>query len=46
VLKSPLKNVEFVQQGYLIFGQSVVGQERLEDLLGVRAAVREQADQT
>ena len=41
VLKSPLQDVAFVQQGCLIVvdAAEVLSQECLEDLLGVRAAV-------
>jgi hypothetical protein len=39
--RAGLKLLEFVQQGCLIFGQAIVGQECLEDLLGVGAAMWE-----
>lgn len=45
MLKATLKDIDPVQEGRLIFGQAAVGDEGLEDLLGVRAPVWEQADQ-
>jgi hypothetical protein len=38
VLKATLKNVDLVQESRLVFGQAAVGDERLEDLLGMRSS--------
>jgi hypothetical protein len=39
VLQASLKDVDLVQEGRLILVQAAFGDERLEDLLGVRATV-------
>lgn len=46
VLDPALQHVELVQQICLNVSQSVIGEQRLEDLLGVRTTVWEQTDQT